>query len=135
MEIKELLKIIHDAQILSIQSSVEDQLLVEIKTDLVQKLKMEFLDVEFFRFTDFVQQNVISKLNFFNLNDHTNHDVEYYLKWVTSLSNVGSYLNTESIEKLIEQIRVSELQLVYFEPSCGVEGVVLYKSLVISEML
>lgn len=83
----------------------------------MQKLKLDFLDVKSFRFFDFIQQNVISKLNFFNLNDHANHDIEYYLKWVTSLLDTESYLNTESIEKIIDKITAHELKLVYFEPS------------------
>ncbi|BCU64099.1 hypothetical protein [Acinetobacter bouvetii] len=135
MEIKELLKIIHDAEILSIQSGSKDQLSVEIQTDFGQKLKLDFTDVKSFRFIDFIQQNIISKLNFLNLNDHTNHDIEYYLKWVTSLSDAGSYLNTESIENFIDKITAHELQLVYFEPSCGVEGVILYESLEIFEVV
>lgn len=134
MQVNELLEVIHDAEIIGIYSKDSEKISVNIKTNPQTVVQLEFEDVRLFRFTDFVHQNIISRLLFINSVDYSQSDIEYYLKWVTSLSDSDSYLKQDSIEKIINQINSNELQLVYFEPSCGVEAVIVCRNFKILEI-
>lgn len=47
------------------------------------------------------------------------------LEWGASTSDGKSYLDKSSINKYLDQLKSLTLNLIYFEPSCGVEGVVV----------
>lgn len=81
MQINELLKIIHDASIIGIYSEINNQLILKVKTDQNRKLKIEFSNVEFFRFTDFCSQNIISRMIFSNQNVFSEQKFMKYLEW------------------------------------------------------
>ena len=129
MQINDLLNTIHDAEVLGINSESQSKVIVSLKTDQLCNIKLEFNGVEFFRFTDIIQQNIISRLIFLNFNEHTKTDIAYYLKWATSLTDSTSYLDKEMIDQIMDKIHSQELQIVYFEPSSGMESVVVFKQL------
>lgn len=120
MQTNELIKTIHDASIIGIYSETKDKLVVRIETDQNLKLK-----IEFFRFTDFCSQNIISRIIFSSHNEFSEQVLMTLLEWGTSTSDGKSYLDKSSINKYLDQLKSLTLNLIYFEPSCGVEGVVV----------
>lgn len=134
MQVNELLEVIHDAEVVGISSESKDKVILSLETIQQVHIKLEFENVQFFRFTDFVHQNIISRLLFINSVSYSYRDIEYYLKWVTSLSESESYLSKNTIEQIINKIKANELQLVYFEPNCGVEAVIVCRNFKILEI-
>ncbi|HUB88573.1 MAG TPA: hypothetical protein VMA74_02470 [Dyella sp.] len=84
---------------------------------------------EIFRATDFVNQNVVSRLLLFRGPEIDTGIVIDKLRWATSLSDAKSYLSPEWVEVVLAKIRSGQLSLLVLEPSCGAEIVALFSHL------
>lgn len=84
---------------------------------------------EIFRATDFVNQNVVSRLLLFRGPEIDTGVVIDKLRWASSLSDAKSYLSPEKVEVILAKIRSGQLSLLVLEPSCGAEMVALFTHL------
>jgi hypothetical protein len=91
-----------------------------------QKKSLTLHACEIFRATDFVNQNVVSRLLLFRGPDIDTESVIEKLHWASSQSDTSSFLKPERLDQLLAEIRNGELSLFVLEPSWGAEVVALF---------
>lgn len=117
----------HDAALNSIElGTVPGDLLLCFRLEDGRNRKLTLHGCEMFRVTDFVLQNVVSRLIVVRGKTINATDVSNRLKWVSSLSDASSFLTSESLRSIAGKIEDAELTLLILEPSCGAELIVLF---------
>jgi hypothetical protein len=117
----------HDAELTGISSGDSPRSIVLLFSLMnEQKRSLALRDCKIFRASDFVIQNVVSRLLLFHGPEIDTDSVAERLRWASSLSDASSSLSHERQSELIEKIRTGDLSLLVLEPSCGAELVALF---------
>ena len=119
----------HDAELKGIDSSNASDIVLYFCLENGQKLSLTLHGCEFFRVTDFVSQNVVSRLLIFQGQDIDKGSVIEKLRWATSLCDSKSFLEQEKLDEIITKIQKGERSLLVLEPSWGAELVALFERL------
>lgn len=119
----------HDAELKSIDNEKSGQIVLLFRTPDGGSKSITLEGVRFFRLSDFVTQNVVSRLLIFRGPDIDIPEVSERLKWATSRSDMDSFLSDEKLIETITEIQTSEYGLLVIEPSWGAELVVLFKEI------
>ena len=85
-----------------------------------------------FRCEDMTLQNVISRVLRSSAGEISGKALEYWLKWITSLSDADSWLSDERLLDWRSACEAGNLELVVLEPSAGAEVAALCERLVLS---
>ena len=118
----------HDAELKCIDSSdAPERINFSFISVDGQKKLLTLYGCELFRATDFISQNVVSRLLIFRGRDVDTQSVVEKLHWASSLSDSSSSLNKEWLESVVEKIRGDELSVFALESSWGAEVVVLFE--------
>jgi hypothetical protein len=83
--------------------------------------RMELQGIKTFRAADFSMQNVVCRIRQASQQDFSDVELAHWVEWSTSLSDAGSYLNTEWKNKWINGLKEGTVELLVLEPSAGVE--------------
>lgn len=81
---------------------------------------------QIFRITDFVSQNVVSRLHIISGEQVDEDFVVENLTWASRQRDFASFLQVQVIEDILEKIKQRERSLLVIEPSWGAEVVVLF---------
>jgi hypothetical protein len=120
----------HDAILKGINASeLPDDIVLSFTAEDGQEKSLTLHACEIFRATDFVRQNVVSRILLFRGGDIDTDSVVDKLRWASSLSDTNSYLSSERVETILAKIRSGHLSLLVIEPSCGAEIVALFAHL------
>ncbi|ATG22583.1 hypothetical protein CO705_22210 [Ralstonia pickettii] len=120
----------HDATLLAIDTDSEDRTLtMRFRTVEGNTRALALQACEFFRASDFVAQNVVSRLILMKGHEQNVHHLEEKLRWASSRSDATSFLSPERLALLVERIIKGELTVLYLEPSSGAELVALFSSM------
>lgn len=117
----------HDTSLRSVGSGeASDTLLLAFELNDGRKESINLYGCEFFRMTDFVVQNIVSRLLVFRGHNIDVGSVIEKLKWASSLSDTTTSLSHERLDVLVERIRNGEVGLFVLEPSWGAELVAVF---------
>lgn len=120
----------HDAELTSVEvnrGSKEVLLKFKLASDVFQSIS--FRNVTLFRATDFIMQNVVSRLHLFEGREVDVSRIASYLKWVSSLNDSSSFLSDDNMEKNVHKIRGGVLKMLVLEPSWGSEIVMVFETM------
>jgi hypothetical protein len=81
----------------------------------------ELIGLKAFRCADLTVQNVVSRVLRSSDKALTVEGLNYWLDWVTSLSDAPSWLSDVRKQEWLNQLNQGGLDLVVFEPSAGAE--------------
>ncbi len=93
---------------------------------------ISFTGLKAFRCEDFTLQNVVNRVLRSSRNKITREDLDYWLQWVTSLSDSSSWLSETHKKEWILNCEVGDWELVIIEPSAGAQIAVLCERLEIT---
>jgi hypothetical protein len=123
----ELINGYHDAALKGINAGDEQgSIALSFVLEDGQMKTLNLHGCEIFRATDFVIQNVVSRLLLLQGTGIDTESVIEKLKWASSQSEGSSFLKPEKLDELLEKIRMSERSLFVLEPSWGAEVVALF---------
>jgi hypothetical protein len=123
----ELLDGYHDAALKGLDSSGNPgSIVLSFVTEGAQRKFLTLHACEIVRATDFVNQNVVSRVLLFRGPEIDTDSVIDKLRWASSLSDATPYLSPERMEVILAKIRGGQLSLLVLEPSCGAELVALF---------
>jgi hypothetical protein len=123
----ELITGYHDAALKGIDASGHSgSIALSFVLEEGQKKSLTLHACEIFRVTDFVNQNVVSRLLLFRGPEIDTEYVIEKLRWASSQSDSSSFLKSERLDELLAKIRNGELSLFVLEPSWGAEVVALF---------
>lgn len=117
----------HDYELVGIDSSSLPVVVFTLQGDGEEK-RLCFYDVELFRVSDYIKQNVVNRIIVTPTDQLERPDVKRAIIWGSSLSDTSSLIRDDSIEEYVNKIIGEELHLVLLEPSWGAEAVVVCKS-------
>ncbi|MDO8289140.1 MAG: hypothetical protein Q7T44_07965 [Parvibaculum sp.] len=84
--------------------------------------------VSAFRITDFVNQNVVSRLLESSSYVFSKDEISRQVEWLCSLSDSVTWATGEKIDLIQKEISEGSLLLLVLEPSCGAEFAALARS-------
>lgn len=87
--------------------------------------RLEFLGVVSFRLSDFVVQNVVSRVRATPWHSFADGRLEELMVWSNSFSDATIRLPSESMERALRAIEEGRLTVVMIEPSRGAEAVII----------
>lgn len=119
----------HDAELKGIDASNATNIVLLFCLEDGQRRSLTLCGCEFFRVTDFVSQNVVSRLLIFHGQDIDKGSITEKLRWATSLCDASSFLGQERLNDIIAKIQRGERSLLVLEPSCGAEMVILFEDM------
>jgi hypothetical protein len=120
----------HDAALNGLDvSGNQGSMVLSFVTEGRQRKLLTLHACQIFRVTDFVSQNIVSRLLLFRGPDIDTDCVIDKLRWASSRSDATSYLSLEGTEAILAKMRCGQLSLLALEPSCGAELVALFASL------
>lgn len=120
----------HDAALLAIDTDSEGRTLtMRFRTVEGNMRALALEGCEFFRASDFVAQNVVSRLILMKGHEQNVHHLEEKLRWASSRNDATSFLSPERLALLVERIIKGELTALYLEPSSGAELVALFSTM------
>ncbi len=120
----------HDATLSAIETESDGRnLTMRFRTveGSTRELKLE--GCEFFRTSDFVAQNVVSRLILMKGREQNVSHLEEKLQWASSRSDATSFLSSEGLARLVDRISKGELAVLYLEPSNGAELVAVFATM------
>ncbi|MBP7669835.1 MAG: hypothetical protein KA106_01120 [Ferrovibrio sp.] len=116
----------HDAEILALRHDrrcAETVLWLLMVND--EERAIRFRGVRNMRATQFMTQNVISRVLRSDAGDFSSDDINRWLVWVSSTEDGSLFITDVEIAEIAKQITAGDLRLVVFEPSWGLECVIL----------
>jgi hypothetical protein len=81
----------------------------------------ELSGVKAFRSMDLTLQNVVSRLLRSSRNEISSVNINYWLDWVTSLSDASSWLSDSRKQEWLNDLKSGHIELIVLEPSTGSE--------------
>ena len=125
---KELRPDFHDAELLAIELRTNNVLVLTFK--LVEEKCSEVVlnDVTVFRVSDFIKQNVVSRLLVSPEFLFTDEQLTYCVNWINSLCDTKTLIKSEAIQQHVACLRNAEWCLFVLEPSWGAEVAVICKT-------
>lgn len=118
----------HDAALNTIESGlVAGELTLHFTSSMGEKKVITLHGCEIFRITDFVAQNIVSRIVIYRGGAVNVLDVREKLIWASSLSDSSSFLEPERLNVILSNIKNEGASLLFLEPSCGAELVALYR--------
>lgn len=123
----------HDSELKRIEiSPLPGQLELSFALPNGGRAEIRLYECSLFKVSEFVTQNVISRLHYCSGESIDTEFVKGKLEWVSSVSEGTSYLTTEVVEKTVLDIFAKRKALIYLEPSWGAEAVFVFESFYIS---
>jgi hypothetical protein len=98
------------------------KLLLELK--LVSETSAKVIELtacKYFRVNDFIPDSIVSRILVFSGDNSDRGWVEERVKWATSQSDASSYLNSEALNRVVEELQGGKLLMLVVEPSWGSE--------------
>lgn len=120
---------IHDAELIGLDVNRNEKsvsLRFRYVDASVHLLQIE--GVSAFRVTDFVGQNVTSRLLVSLRHVFSEDEVVYWVKWISSFTDTSSWATDKQIELIRGEIAEGALLLIVLEPSCGAEFAALARA-------
>ena len=113
---------LHDAEIIGL--SVERRIQyarLDFRLDDGASRSVELKGLRAFRCEDLTIQNVVSRLIVSDQANISREDMTYWIDWVTSFSDTGSWLNGQHKVEWLTACENGTLKLVLVEPSAGAQ--------------
>lgn len=121
----------HDAELIGVEMDREHKNLnLKFKLSNSELETIIFRKVAVFRILDLIPQNVVSRLLFSSMEHFSKQNLEYWIKWVGSLSD-GVFITSEQVGEFIERINNKRMELFVLEPSFGAEVAVICEDIVV----
>lgn len=112
----------HDAEIISINIDRENSVCrLGLACVDEKRISLELFGVIAFRVEDFGLQNVVSRILRSTSKDFSEDESNYWLEWVTGLSDASSWLKPEKKREWLDALNDERLELIVFEPSAGAQ--------------
>ena len=116
----------HDARLQAIDSDSGDRTLkLTIAPEGGINRILVLHGCQLFRVTDFIAQNVISRMIVVQGPDIDREDAANRIRWASSLTDASSSMDHDAVQKLVEAVSRSLLCILYLEPSWGAELVAI----------
>jgi hypothetical protein len=125
MEVK--LPNFHDYALVAVDSSKLPALTLTLRGNNDTKC-LHCYGVELFRFSDYIYQNIISRLLCTPIDRQDEAEIKKSVIRASSLSDTSSLIRSDAIDKYVSRITNQELHLLILEPSWGAEGIIVCKS-------
>lgn len=119
------LEIYHDAELTGIDRVGKGHVVLSFALQNGKTSRLHLHGCDFFRVTDFISQNVVSRILIFNDSGAQACGVVEKLEWSTSLTGTRSFLTKERLDNIVAKIHAGERSLFVLEPSWGAEVVAL----------
>lgn len=92
----------------------------------------ELRGLKAFRCEDLTLQNVVSRALQSSQKQLSSEDLDYWVMWVTSLSDASSWLSEKHKQDWLTDCMSGTLELVVFEPSAGAQAVAVCEQFVLT---
>jgi hypothetical protein len=120
---------IHDAELTGIKIERDARTLkLEFVLPNKDRACIQMDGVTHFRTSDFILQNVVSRLLISSRDFLSKEEIGDRLGWVVRLSDTGPFATDEQLALLLAKVQSKELVLVVLEPSWGAELVAVGRS-------
>ncbi len=125
-----LLQGLHDAELVSLAVSRGERT-VQLGFRLVngEDRELLFRGVHSLRATDFVEQNVVSRVLLSSNHLFSAEDLTNRVQWANRLSDTRPFMSDEPLQRCVDRLQRGELTLFVLEPSWGAELVILSESI------
>lgn len=124
----------HDAYFTGIDASdMPTKLVLTFRMGDGTIAKLNLFGCEIFRATDFMNQNIVSRMLCCGAEDANDKFLSQQLEWMTSLNDSSSYLNNDNKTTLLDRIKASDAAILVLEPSYGAEFAALYSNMEIEK--
>lgn len=122
--------IFHDAELTGLHVS-RIQKTVSLTFRLVggQTKTITLINVAQFRATDFILQNVVSRLRISSQSRIPRDQAIFWIKFSSSLADTDTFMSDSQINQLVEKIDAGGMILFVLEPSFGAELVAVCESI------
>ncbi|MBT2336217.1 hypothetical protein J7E49_20165 [Variovorax paradoxus] len=112
----------HDAEIISVNIDRENSVCrLGLSHEGEKQISIELFGVAAFRVEDFGLQNVVNRILRSTSKDFSEDELNYWLEWVTSLSDSSSWLKSEKKCEWLDAFNDGRLELIVLEPSAGAQ--------------
>jgi hypothetical protein len=118
---------LHDAELIAVQHQVPGRIETTFRLESGASRRLILDGSLLFRITDFVSQNIVSRVVLLRGPLVDFRLVREKLMWVTSFSDSPCGLSPEHMQNHVDRIRANELSLVWVDPSRGAEMVAVAK--------
>jgi len=118
----------HDYELVGIDSSNLPVLILALQ-GIGRTKHLYCQGVELFRVSDYIKQNVISRVIVTPTDKLQSDDVKRAIIWGSSLSDTSLLIRDDAVEEYVARIYREELHLVLLEPSWGAEVVIVCKTI------
>ena len=116
------LKGLHDAELTAFDVDRNDKLIkLSFCTEDAVPWTLELQGFTALRGVDLIHQNVVSRFLASSEFNFSEHDLEYWIKWVNSLTEANDLISDEQIDNYKKKILSGSLMLIVLEPSLGFE--------------
>lgn len=119
----------HDSELVTVQVLNGKQSLALGFNTVDNKLQtFYFAGVAGFRITNFIQQNVVSRVLMFPEHPFSTEQLNYWINFASSVSDTDQLLTAGALKSITERIQKGELLLFVVEPSWGAEAAIICQS-------
>ncbi|UPG87608.1 hypothetical protein L2Y94_09725 [Luteibacter aegosomatis] len=109
----------HDVELTGVEKVDPGGVVLSFAFPQGERRKLQLHECEFLRMSDFVSQNVVSRMMVITGKNISRSFVEDRLAWATSLSDSSSFLAEERMVTIVGQIMAGRRSLLVLEPSWG----------------
>ena len=122
----------HDSELVTVDVLNGKQSLALGFNTVDNKLQtFHFAGLAGFRITNFIQQNVVSRVLMFPGHPFSTEQLNYWINWALSVSDTDKLLTAVALKSITERIQKGELLLFVVEPSWGAEAAIICKSIAV----
>jgi hypothetical protein len=123
----------HDAEIVAIETDRHAKsVTLRFVLDDRSIRRVDIADVSHFKATDFIAQNVVSRIEVSTPESIPSQDIHHWIGWVTTLSDGSSFATSQEVSSIAQRVVQGELVLFVVKPSWGTEIAIIGKSYIVS---
>lgn len=123
---------LHDAELVNLSVDKSSSIVrMSFMLENGSVCSVELCGVKAFRSVDLTLQNVVNRVLCSSRNEIPLDNINYWLAWVTSLSDSSSWLNDSRKQEWLDDMKSGRIELVVIEPSAGTEIAAVCEKLVL----